>query len=102
MYDLIVPLFLFYIYIIPFLMFILVQWYVHIFKEKFLWFSLISFLSIIGIIFVTYAEAIYIDNNGLSGGESDWIKYFIWATVNYILMLRQLYLVRKKRNLKEK
>jgi hypothetical protein len=102
MYDLIVPLFLFYIYIIPFLIFILVQWYVHIFKEKFLWFSLISFLSIIGIIFVTYAEAIYIDNNGLSGGEYDWIKYFIWATVNYILMLRQLYLVRKTRNLNEK
>jgi len=27
------------------------------------------------------------------------IKYFIWATFNYILMLRQLYLVRKARDL---
>lgn len=73
--------------------------YISRYRKKFIWFSLISFVSIIGIIVVTYAEAIYIDNNGLSGGESDWIKYFIWATFNYILMLRQLYLVRKARDL---
>ncbi len=101
MYDLIVPLFLFYIYIIPFLMFIFVLMYISRYRKKFIWFSIISFLSIIGIIVITYMEAIYIDNNGLSGGKYDWIKYFIWATINYILMARQLYLVRKARDLKK-
>jgi hypothetical protein len=95
MYDLMVPLFLFYIYIIPLLMFTFVLMYTSRYKKKFIWFSIISFISIIGIIVITYMEATYIDNNGLSGGQYDWIKYFIWSTINYILMLRQLYLVHK-------
>jgi hypothetical protein len=36
------------------------------------------------------------------GWTYGWIKYIIWMTINYILMARQLYLVRKTRNLKEK
>ena len=34
-------------------------------------------------------------------GESSWVKHIMWMTINYILMLRQLYLVRKARDLKK-
>lgn len=30
-----------------------------------------------------------------------WTKYIIWMTINYILMARQLYLVRKIKNTKD-
>ena len=97
MYDIILNLLFYYIYIIPSLIFMFTLAYVLRYKKNFLWLSIISFISIFGMIIIVYAEAIYIDNNGLSGGDYTWVKYFVWATINYILIGTQLYFIKKER-----
>jgi hypothetical protein len=97
----IVLIFILYIYIVPFLLSTVLQIYIYRYNKKLIWLGILVFTSALGVIITTYMEAIHIDNNGLSGGQYDWIKYFIWSTINYILMLRQIYLVRKARDLKK-
>ncbi len=66
------------------------------FKNKYLILSLTEIILIVGVIVITYMEAIYVDNNGLSGGQNNWI-YFVISTFIYIIMILQIYLVRKNR-----
>ena len=86
-----------YIQFLPFVVLLWLQIYILRYKKKLFWLVGIFFLSIMGVHFSIGME---IDSE--VGWAYGWIKYIIWMTINYILMLRQLYLVRKTRNLKEK
>jgi len=88
--GIIVLVFILYMYMLAPALCLVVQMNIHKYRKRFSWLAALTLLSSIGIIIVTYAEAIYIDNNGLSGSEYDWIKYFIWATVHYILIAGQI------------
>ena len=86
-----------YIQFLPFVVLLWLQIYILRYKKKLFWVVGIFFLSIMGVHFSIGME---IDSE--VGWAYGWTKYIIWATVNYILMLRQIYLVRKARDLKEK
>jgi len=87
---------LLYTYLLPTLFFIGIYMYSLKFKNKYLILSLTEIILIVGVIVITYMEAIYVDNNGLSGGQNNWI-YFVISTFIYIIMILQIYLVRKNR-----
>jgi len=86
-----------YIQFLPFVVLLWLQIYILRYKKKLFWVVGIFFVSIMGVHFSIGME---IDSE--VGWAYGWTKYIIWATVNYILMLRQIYLVRKARDLKEK
>jgi hypothetical protein len=50
-------------------------------------------IFLVSIMGVHFSIGMEIDSE--RGDPYGWIKYIIWMTINYILMVRQLYLVRK-------
>jgi hypothetical protein len=86
-----------YIQLLPFVVLLWLQIYILRYKKKLFWVVGIFFVSIMGVHFSIGME---IDSE--VGWAYGWTKYIIWMTINYILMVRQLYLVRKTINLKEK
>jgi len=98
MIDVLIILGLIYTYILPIFSFIGVNMYLLRFKKKYKIISLVEFILIMGIVIITYAESIYVDNNGLSGGQNHWI-YFSIATLIYIIMIFQIYIVVKNKDI---
>jgi hypothetical protein len=86
-----------YIQFLPFVVLLWLQIYILRYKKKLFWVVGIFFVSIMGVHFSIGME---IDSE--VGWAYGWTKYIIWMTINYILMLRQIYLFRKTINLKEK
>lgn len=84
-----------YIQFFPFILLLWLQISILKHKRRLLWVVGIFFGSIMGVHFSIGMEIV----SGVEG-ESSWVKHIIWMTINYILMLRQLYLVRKARDFK--
>lgn len=85
-----------YIQVLPFVLLIWLLISLFRYQKKLFWIGGIYFLSIMGVNFSIGMEIV----SGVEG-ESSWVKHIMWMTINYILMLRQLYLVRKARDLKK-
>lgn len=85
-----------YIQVLPFVLLIWLLISLVRYQKKLFWIGGIYFLSIMGVNFSIGMEIV----SGVEG-ESSWVKHIMWMTINYILMLRQLYLVRKARDLKK-
>lgn len=85
-----------YIQVLPFVLLIWLQISLFRYQRRLFWVGGIYFLSIMGVHFSIGMEIV----SGVEG-ESSWVKYIIWMTINYILMARQLYLVRKIKNTKD-
>ena len=85
-----------YIQVLPFVLLIWLLISLFRYQKKLFWIGGIYFLSIMGVNFSIGMEIV----SGVEG-ESSWVKHIIWMTINYILMLRQLYLVRKIKNTKD-
>ena len=103
-----------YIYILPPLVCIWFQIYIYIYKRKFKvyipnikFLGVLILLSTLGVGIVTLIEGFFLTFScwGCTPDTNDFTritKYFIWATINYILILRQIYLFLKIKNWKEK
>ena len=85
-----------YIQLFPFVLLLWLQISLFRYQRRLFWVGGIYFLSIMGVHFSIGMEIV----SGVEG-ESNWVKYIIWMTINYILMARQLYLVRKIKNTKD-
>jgi len=85
-----------YIQLFPFVLLLWLQTSILKYQRKLFWVVGIFFVSIMGVHFSIGME---IDSE--VGWAYGWVKYIIWMTINYILMARQLYLVRKIKNTKE-
>lgn len=85
-----------YIQILPFIVLLLLQISILRYQRRLFWVVGIFFLSIMGVHFSIGME---IDSE--VGWAYGWIKYIIWMTINYILMVRQLYLIQKIKNTKD-
>jgi hypothetical protein len=94
--NIIVVVLLLYIQLFPFVLLLWLQISILKHKRRLLWIVGIFFVSIMGVNFTIGME---IDSE--VGWAYGWIKYIVWMTINYILMLRQLYLVRKERDLQK-
>jgi hypothetical protein len=85
-----------YIQLFPFVLLLWLQISILKYQRKLFWVVGIFFVSIMGVHFSIGME---IDSE--RGDPYGWIKYIVWMTINYILMARQLYLIRKIKNTKE-
>ena len=94
--NIIVVILLLYIQFFPFILLLWLQISILKYQRRLLWVVGIFFVSIMGVHFTIGMEIV----SGVEG-ESSWVKHITWMTINYILMLRQLYLVRKARDLKK-
>ena len=94
--NIIVVILLLYIQFFPFILLLWLQISILKYQRRLLWVVGIFFVSIMGVNFSIGMEIV----SGVEG-ESSWVKHITWMTINYILMLRQLYLVRKARDLKK-
>jgi hypothetical protein len=94
--NIIVVILLLYIQFFPFILLLWLQISILKYQKKLFWIGGIYFLSIMGVNFSIGMEIV----SGVEG-ESSWVKHIIWMTINYILMARQLYLIRKIKNTKE-
>jgi len=95
--NIIVVILLLYIQFFPFILLLWLQISILKYQRRLFWVVGIFFVSIMGVHFSIGME---IDSE--VGWAYGWTKYIIWMTINYILMARQLYLVRNSRYLKEK
>jgi len=88
--SMLVLMLLLYIQLLPFILLLWLQISILRYQRRLFWVVGIFLVSIMGVHFSIGME---IDSE--RGDPYGWIKYIIWMTINYILMVRQLYLVRK-------
>lgn len=94
--SMLVLMLLLYIQLFPFILLLWLQISILRYQRRLFWVVGIFFVSIMGVHFSIGME---IDSE--RGDSYGWIKYIVWMTINYILMARQLYLVRKIKNTKD-
>jgi hypothetical protein len=77
-----------YIQLLPFVLLLWLQITILRYQKRLFWVVGIFFVSIMGV-----HLSIGMEINSEVGWAYGWTKYIVWMTINYILMVRQIYLI---------